>query len=347
MAWEGSHPLSLLRSAKHLAAASYFHIKNIVKKKRKKKSTPVKVLEYAIVYMIILVAGAVPLRVMNIAGSMLGDMLFFISSKRRNIAIDNLSKAFGSDKNDKEIKKIARESCGAFFLTFLEIIKFRHLFSSPDRMNTLRQKTKHVDELFKKAREIHDQSGGCIFVTPHIGNWEVLPHVSSFVGIPLAIVARPLDNEYLEKLVYADRTSSGQILIPKKNALFTLQKTLRSGTSLGILPDQSTMKGIVIDFFGRPATTTPVPAILAINYRRPIVVVACCRNKDDDQYGGFVSDPIWPGEYESEKAEIFRITQEMNRQMEKIIRRYPEQYLWMHNRWKTYKGKKAVLSDRK
>jgi len=318
-----------------------------VKKKRRKKSTPIKLLELTIVYIIISVAGAVPLKIMKIVSSALGDSLYFISSKRRNIAVDNIGKAFGREKSDKEIKNIARESCGAFFFTFLEIIKFRHLFNSPDRMNTLREKTKNVDELFKKAKEIHDQSGGCIFVTPHIGNWEVLPHVSAFVGIPLAIVARPLDNEYLEKLVYVDRTSSGQILIPKKNALFTLQKTLRSGTSIGILPDQSTMKGIVIDFFNRPATTTPVPAILAINYKRPIVVVACCRRKGIDQYEGFVSDPIWPGEYESEKAEIFRITEEMNRQMEKIIRRYPEQYLWMHNRWKTYKGKKAILSDRK
>jgi len=318
-----------------------------VKRKRKKKGTPVKFLEFAIVYMIISIAGAAPLPVMKVVSSVLGDMLFFISSKRRNIAVDNLSKAFGKEKNEQEIKQIARESCGAFFFTFLEIIKFRHLFTSPDRMNTLRQKTRNVDELFKKAKEIHDQSGGCIFVTPHIGNWEVLPHVSAFVGIPLAVVARPLDNEYLEKLVYSDRTSSGQILIPKKNALFTLQKTLRRGTSIGILPDQSTMKGIVIDFFGRPATTTPVPALLAINYKRPIVVVACCRRKDVDQYEGFVSEPIWPGEYESEKAEIFRITEEMNRQMEKIIRIYPEQYLWMHNRWKRYKGKKAILSDSK
>lgn len=297
--------------------------------------------------MIISVAGAVPLRVMKVVSSVLGGMLFFISSKRRTIAVENLSKAFGKEKSEHEIKKIARESCGAFFLTFLEIIKFRHLFISPDRMNTLRQKTKNVDELFIKGKEIHDQSGGCIFVTPHIGNWEILPHVSAYVGIPLAVVARPLDNEYLEKLVYADRTASGQILIPKKNALFTLQKTLRSGTSIGMLPDQSTAKGIVIDFFGRPATTTPVPALLAINYKRPIVVVACCRKKGVDEYDGFVSDPIWPGEYESEKAEIFRITEEMNRQMEKVIRKYPEQYLWMHNRWKTYKGKKAILSERK
>jgi KDO2-lipid IV(A) lauroyltransferase len=183
-------------------------------------------------------------------------------------------------------------------------------------------------------------------VTPHIGNWELLPHVSAFVGIPLAVVARPLDNERLEKLVFENRVAGGQVLIPKKNALFALQKTLRKGTSIGMLPDQSTMKGISIDFFDRPATSTPVPAILAIAYKRPVVVVACCRKNDSDQYEGFVSDPIRPQEqYSSEKAEIIRITKEITRQMETIIRKYPGQYLWMHNRWKTYKGKREIMSD--
>jgi KDO2-lipid IV(A) lauroyltransferase len=90
----------------------------------------------------------------------------------------------------------------------------------------------------------------------------------------------------------------------------------------------------------------PVPAILAVTYKRPIVVVACCRKSADYQYDGFVSDPIYPGEYSSEKDEIIRITEEMTRKMESIIRKYPEQYLWIHNRWKTYRGKKEFMSTR-
>ncbi len=226
----------------------------------------------------------------------------------------------------------------------MEIIKVRSLLAKPDAVNRLRETTDGLDKLFLKAKKIHDESGGCIFVTPHIGNWEVLPYISAVVGIPLSVVVRPLDNVYLEKLIYAQRTDSGQMIIPKTNAMFILQKNLQSGKSIGMLPDQSTMKGISVDFFGRKATTTPVPAILAITHKRPIVVVACCRKSDGLQYESFVSDPIWPGDYKSEKLEIFRITEKMNLDMESIIRKYPEQYLWMHNRWKTYKGKKALLS---
>ncbi|UCH80629.1 MAG: lysophospholipid acyltransferase family protein [Nitrospiraceae bacterium] len=317
-----------------------------MKLKRLTRSTPVRILEVAIVYVMISTAGFVPIRVMRGISIALGDALFFVSSRRRNIALDNLTKAFISEKNEKEIRRIARESCRQFIFTFLEVMKFRHHFNDPDRRNSFRQKTKNISDLFKNLREIHDSSGGCIIVTPHIGNWEMLPHIASNAGIPVAVVARPLDNKYLERLIYADRTSSGQGLIHKNNALSALRKTLRSGISVGMLPDQSTAKGLEIDFFGRPATTTPVPALLSINCKKPIVVVACCRKNILEQYDGFVSAPIWPGN-KNKKEEIFRITTEMNRQMEKIIRKYPEQYLWMHNRWKTYKGQKAIFSERK
>ncbi len=315
-----------------------------MKKKRKKKSESLKLLEYAAVYLMLFITRITPLIIARIISSALGDILFFCVKKRRNIALENLRNAFKNEKSEQEIKEIARQSCRSFFFTFIEIVKLRYFFAKLDIINSLQSNAGDIVKLFGKAKKIHDETGGCIFVTPHIGNWEILPHIFSAAGLPLAMVARPLDNQYLEKLVYADRTSSGQILIPKRNALFSLQKTLKKGTSIGMLPDQSTMKGLLIDFFGRKATTTPIPAMLAVKFKRPIVVVACCRKKGDYQYEGFVSDPIRPGEYTSKKAEIIRITGEMNRNMEAIIRKYPGQYLWMHNRWKRYKGKKEFMS---
>ncbi len=195
--------------------------------------------------------------------------------------------------------------------------------------------------MFEKVRRAHESSGGAIFVTPHMGNWEVLPHVCTALGIPLVVVARPPDNPYLRKLLFEDRTATGQVVIPKKNALYTLRKALRDGKSLGLLPDQATMHGVAADFFGRKALTTPVPALLAITYQRPIVVAAACRTGEGLRFEGFVSDPIMPGEYESERAELVRLTGEMNHAMEHIVRKYPEQYLWIHNRWKTYAGTSA------
>jgi KDO2-lipid IV(A) lauroyltransferase len=314
------------------------------KKKKKKKGLVLQVVEYLLVSGLLLFSRIIPLRGIHCISAVLGRLLFILVRKRRTIAVENLKNAFGSEKSDEEIRTIARESCASFFLTFLEIAKFRYLFKEPEAFEELRQSSPGLDTLFRKAKRIHDESNGCIFVTPHIGNWELLPHVSSMVGIPLAIVVRPLDNRYLERLIFEDRAESGQVIIPKKNALFILQKTLQQGKSIGLLPDQSTMRGILVDFFNRKATTTPVPALLAVTYKRPIVVVACCRKRDGYGFEGFVSDALWPGEYVSEKEELIRLTEAMNREMEKVVRSYPEQYLWMHNRWKRYKDKKELLT---
>jgi KDO2-lipid IV(A) lauroyltransferase len=115
-----------------------------------------------------------------------------------------------------------------------------------------------------------------------------------------------------------------------------LERTLQQGKSIGLLPDQSSRQGIPVDFFGRKAWTTPAPALLSVLYKRPIVVVACCRKENGYDFEGVVSDPIWPGTFQSEKEEIFRLTGEMNRRMETIVRRYPEQYFWVHDRWKRH-----------
>lgn len=312
--------------------------------KRAKKGKVTQLLEYGAVRALLLFSRITPLRVIHGVSGILGTLFYLFVKKRRTIAMGNLRSAFSGERDERELIKIARQSCKSFFLTYLETTKFQHLFRGANALENLLKTSEDLNESFQKAKKIHEDSGGCIFVTPHIGNWELLPHASSVVGIPLVVVVRPLDNPLLEKLIYRRRAETGQVIIPKRNALFVLQETLRQGKSIGMLPDQSTMQGISVDFFGRKATTTPVPAILSIMYNKPIVVVACCRKADSYTFQGIVSDPLWPRERKSEKEEIFRLTEAVNREMESIIRNYPGQYLWMHNRWKTYQGKKGLMA---
>jgi len=311
---------------------------------KKKKGETVQLLEYGAVYALFFLARHNPLVLLRGISIFLGNCVYYFMKKRRHIALENLQGALGREKTEQEIRAIARRSCASSFLTFLEIAKFQKMFRTPEALDKERRSSAELDELLNKAKKAHDESRGCIFVTPHIGNWEFLPHVSSLAGIPLAVVVRPLDNVHLERLFFRDRSLSGQVIIPKRNALFVLQKTLQQGKSIGLLPDQSTMRGILVDFFNRKATTTPIPALLAVMYRKPIVVVACCRKAGGYGFEGMVSDPIWPSEYQREKEEVKRLTQAMNTEMEKVIRRYPDQYLWLHNRWKTYKGKRELLT---
>lgn len=312
-------------------------------KRREKKRKPIQVLEYLGVSILLAFARVVPLRVGKPLSERLGSVLYALLHRRRSIALENLHQAFPDEKS-LDHGKIARRSFSSFVLTCFEALKFQHTIGEQDAGAEPVRFSEQLREPLKKARRIHDESGGCIFVTPHIGNWEFLLFASSLAGIPLVAVARPLDNVYLERLLYRKRAASGQIIIPKRNALFVLRVTLKQGKSIGMLPDQGTGQGIPVRFFGREAFTTPVPAMLAVMYHRPIVVVAWCRSHDARRVDGVVSDPLWPGEYSSQKEEICRLTERMNLEMEAIIRRYPEQYLWMHDRWKKYKRRRKFLT---
>lgn len=317
---------------------------NSKQKKRKGKSKFLQITEYIFVKVLIVVVKLLPHRALNLISKTLGWLLFNLVPRRRKIALLNIKSAYKDTIDMKEVERIARKSCDSFFMSYLEMIKYQDLLTDSEKFSYLKKETENVDQLFRRAKEYHDRWSGCIFVTPHIGNWEILPYVSHLAGIPLVVVVRPLDNLYLERLLFSKRSQSGQLIIPKRNALFQLQKTLQRGNSIGMLPDQSTMKGIPVDFFGKKATTTPVPAILSIRFKRPIVVVACLRKPDGLGFDGYLSEPILPSQdYTSERSEIYRLTWEMNREMENVIRSRPEQYLWIHNRWKTYKGKVAVM----
>lgn len=308
-------------------------------RKNSKKRRFVQLVEFWAAYFALWLARRTSLRRGHQASRVLGSLLYYGVPRRRRIALENLRHVYAATKTEQEIKAIARRSCCSLIASFFETAKFLSLETDPELQQRFDANRKEVESLFRKAREIHQKAGGCIFVTPHIGNWEFLPYVSFQAGIPLVIVVRPLDNPYLEKFLSAYREQSGQTITAKTNSMTVLQVALRQGKSVGLLPDQSTMRAISIDYLRRKATTTPIPAVLAVLYHRPIVVVACCRRSEEFRFDGFVSDPIWPELDRHDKAEIFRLTQEMNRVMGDVILKYPEQYFWMHNRWKTYQSK--------
>ncbi len=302
---------------------------------KKRRSKAFQIVEYLAFYVTVAIARSLPIRALRVICGFLGYALYATIPRRRKIAVQNIKMAFGDNMSEKEIRELARSSCKAFLLTAVEIIRSPFRLDGAGIIRDRRYKTEHLEHMFQKAKMIHDEAGGCIFVTPHLGNWELMPYVSALIGIPLAIVIRPLDNPYLERAIFSSRISSGHFMIPKKNAMFSLERMLRKGKSIGMLPDQKTSRGLRVKFFGESATVTPVPAMLAIRHGRPVVVVAACRTKDPYFFEGFISDPIWPDPHNTdEHSEILRITVEINLKMEEVIRRFPEQYLWMHNRWK-------------
>jgi Kdo2-lipid IVA lauroyltransferase/acyltransferase len=278
---------------------------------------------------------ALPMAVLEPATTLLARTAFIcLGRRRRRIAVDNVTHALGVD--GASARGLARAGLRSFLLTAMpEIAKLRGPLTATDALEWMRRRSPELTDVFARARELHDTTGGCIFVTPHLGNWELLPFVAAAAGIPLAVVARPLDNPHLERLLLANRTRTGHVVVARRNSLLRLQQLLASGHSVGILPDQAVQKGLPIPFLGRTALTTPVPALLALYQQRPIVVVACIRT-GRLRFDGHLSAPIWPEPGGSEKAEVLRLTTAMNQEMETVVRAHPQQYFWLHDRWKSY-----------
>jgi Kdo2-lipid IVA lauroyltransferase/acyltransferase len=300
------------------------------------RGTFLQALQFLPVSVLLLVTRLLPMWFIRRLATVFADGAFGVLSRRRRIALDNLRQAMGDSVSPDEIERIARASFRSFALTSMpEVVKLRPHLVGPDARAWLDRRAPEAKEVFMRAKVLHETTHGCVFVTPHLGNWELLAYIAAVVEIPLAVVVRPLDNRYLEGLLLRARRETGQIFLAKRFAMMQLQQQLARGRSVAILADQSTVRGVPVEFFGRRALTTPVPALLAIRQQRPIVVVACVRTAPL-RFVGVLGEPIWPRDTTNERPEIERLTQAMSHSMEAVVRDHPEQYLWMHDRWKTY-----------
>jgi len=208
------------------------------------------------------------------------------------------------------------------------------------------------------------QSGRpALIVTAHFGNWELAGYLLGAVGFRTHAIARVLDNPYLERFVLRLRQSTGQTIIAKKDDFDRLTTVLRNGGKVATLADQDAgQRGLFVDFFGRPASTHKAVALMAMEFDAVMLVLGVPRVKrtgratlpapagmDSTYYAIEVEDVIDPREYVTRPDAVKAITQRYTSALERLIRRHPEQYFWLHRRWKHQpkareKAKPAVAS---
>ncbi len=183
--------------------------------------------------------------------------------------------------------------------------------------------------------------GPKVCVTGHFGNFEALGHVSNFWGFRTYTIARTLDNPYLDRLVARFRESMGQRLLPKADSASMADEVLTTGGILALLGDQHAgRKGCVVDFLGRPASCHKALALFALLNRAPILVANCTRAGRPLRFvmrmDGIVDAERNPDVFDS----VEELTQWYNDVLAEQIRRQPEQYWWLHNRWREVKASK-------
>jgi KDO2-lipid IV(A) lauroyltransferase len=184
-------------------------------------------------------------------------------------------------------------------------------------------------------------------VTGHFGNWELGGHCLGLLGFTTHAIARPLDNPYLDRYFRALRQRAGQQVLNKNGDFDRIQAVLHRGGALATLGDQDAgPKGLFVDFFGRPASTHKAVALLALERDVPMVVIGVPRLGEPLRYRVEVGDVILPEEYAGRPDAVRAITQRFTAALERLVRRHPEQYFWLHRRWKhqpaARKGNKAA-----
>ena len=185
-----------------------------------------------------------------------------------------------------------------------------------------------------------------VVVSGHYGNFEVGGVASGMLGFPTYTVARPLDNPFLHKFITAFRGSTGQFMIPKKGSAKQIDYILGTGGNLTLLGDQyAGPKGCVVNFFNRPASCHKAVALFSLLNRAPMLVAFCIRRDKpmtfrvgvSSMFDPMVDSPMAPNE----------LTQWYSDQLESLIRRNPDQYWWLHRRWKVRTRKKRSNSNRR
>lgn len=186
-----------------------------------------------------------------------------------------------------------------------------------------------------------------IVVTAHFGNFEFAGYFFSLLGHRICSVARPLDNPFLDRYIRGFRAARGQMILAKQDDFQEILAVMERGGVLGVVGDQyAGSKGCWVEFFGRPASAYKSIALLALQYDAPILVGTCRRVGEPLHYAIHLHGELDPRRLSSEQANVAYVTQWYTRQLEEAIRLAPEQYWWLHRRWKDNrparrKGRKA------
>ena len=273
--------------------------------------------------------GILPRKLAVGASSVMGRVAHRASRKLRSVGERNLAMAFPS-MDEQERSRILH---GVFANLGRQLSLFSHL-SSISREDVREMVDCEGLENIEAARA---HGRGLILITGHLGAWEMTSFALSAFGHPLSFLVRRIDNPMVERLVERMRTRFGNRTIDKRSAVRSMLRVLHAGETLGLLIDINTTasEGIFVDFFGTQASTTFVMAKLALRTGADVIPVFAPWEEERQRFVLRIGAPLKVERTGDEAEDVRRLTSLATKTVECNIRRYPDQWLWIHKRWRT------------
>lgn len=286
---------------------------------------------YGLVRIVAWTIGHLPERLVPPLARVLGSLAYLLSPRRRRIALENLRHARGVGATERECRRIARASFTHLAGVALEFCRLPRMRGRWDE-----RVSREGDERFLEALE---PGRGVVLAVSHVGNWEAGGQLLAEHGLRVTALARPLRPAGLDRFVREVREAPGVEVVPARGGLERAVRRLRRGHVVALLIDQFAMRrGASVEFLGRPAPTHRSASVLSIRTGAPLVLGFLVRTGPPGtvRYRSFVEGPIWPDPTADRRAETIRLTVACSRVIERYVREYPEQWLWMHRRWRPY-----------
>ena len=257
-------------------------------------------------------------------GRLLGRLLGTLDRRHRLVAVENLRAAYGPSLGEEEADRLAMRVFEQMGVTATEVLHGPRLLRG--RVRRRRLAAEGAEAVLRASK-----GGPVVLLSAHLGNWEFLVPAARLAGFDLVPVARPLDNPLLDRWVEGIRASMGNRPLPKRGALRTLVRAVREGRCIGLLVDQNAGRhGTLSTFFGRPCSTQSAGISLARRMKLPFAVV-CLERQAPGLHRFLVGPPMF---VEDDDEAERRAVDEMNRQLEAIVRRRPAEWMWLHRRWR-------------
>lgn len=298
--------------------------------------------EYSIFCIIVFVLRTLPVRAAFRMADRLAWFVHTVLPKRMTryaVSRDNLRLAFGEDLSEPEVDRLIQGMWQHLCRMICEMIQL------PRRLRLYN--CGEILDFYQRDECVAALCSGrpVLFLGGHFGNWEISVNTFGHFGFPMGVVARELDNPYLQNWFRKFRESTGNSVISKHGAGVELTEVLERGGKASLLCDQDAGRsGVFVDFFGRPASTFKSIGLLALQHNALIVVGGAWRLPPASQRSSrwvkfnLTTQVILDSRDFQDSDGLNRLTQHFTTALEDLIRKAPEQYFWVHRRWKTPPG---------